>query len=187
VTNTWNEVPVVGAGVHWKAQPIFQAGAVMVKAGLVQFPWSWVGPSSNRAGGIDVVVVEPVVDELDELAVVVVVSLDFPPAVVVVEAPAVGEEVVVDPPTVETVVLVALPPAGGRVYAPPPEVPKPLEPPEPEAPTLPLMAIPTPAAATMPRTSCHVFHERFSLRRSEPGAGTALRSSGRTGPMLTGS
>jgi hypothetical protein len=184
--------------VHWKAQPIFQAGAVMVKAGLVQFPWSWVGPSSNRAGGIDVVVVEPVVDELDELAVVVVVSLDFAPAVVVVEAPeagaevvveetAVGEEVVVEPPTVETVVLVVLPPAGGRVYAPPPEVPEPLEPPEPEAPTLPLIAIPTRAAATTARTSCQVFHERFSLSRSEPGAGTALRSCGRTGPMLTGS
>src|ERR1700722_11366856 len=112
VTNTSNEVPDVGAGVHWKAQPIFQAGAVMVKAGLVQFPWSWVGPSNNRAGGIDVVVV----DELGELAVVVVVSLVFPPALVVVvdpavgaevvvEDPAVGAEVVVDPPTVETVVL----------------------------------------------------------------------------------
>jgi len=134
-----------------------------------------------------VVVVEPVVDEVDEPAVVVVVSLDFPPAEVVVEDPAVGEEVVVEPPTVETVVLVVLPPAGGRVYAPPPEVPEPLEPPEPEAPTLPLIAIPTRAAATTARTSCHVFHERFSLRRSEPGAGTALTSCGRTGPMLTGS
>ena len=134
VTNTWNEVPVVGAGVHWKAQPIFQAGAVIVKAGLVQFPWSWVGPSSNRAGGIDVLVVEPVVDEVDE-PVVVVVSLDFPPAVlVVVEAPAVGAEVVVEPPPVEAVVLVALPPAGGREYAPPSDVPDPPDPPEPEAP-----------------------------------------------------
>jgi hypothetical protein len=196
VTNTSNEVPDVGAGVHWKAQPIFQAGAVMVKAGLVQFPWSWVGPSNNRAGGIDVVVV----DELDELAVVVVVSLDFPPALVVVVVvdpavgaevvvvdPAVGAEVVVDPPTVETVVLVELPPAGGRVYAPPPEVPEPLEPPESEAPTLPLMAIPMRAKATAQRTSCQVFHERFSLRRSEPGAGTSLRLCGRTGPMSTGS
>ena len=134
MTNTWNEVPLVGAGVHWKAQPIFQAGAVIVKAGLVQFPWSWVGPSSNRAGGIDVLVVEPVVDEVDEPAVVVVVSLDFPPVVlVVVEAPAVGAEVVVEPPPVEAVVLVAPPPAGGREYAPPSDVPDPPDPPEPEA------------------------------------------------------
>ena len=100
--------------MHWKAQPIFQPGAVIVKAGLVQFPWSWVGPSSNRAGGIDVLVVEPVVDEVDEPAVVVVVSLDFPPVVLVVADPAVGAEVVVEPPAVEAVVLVEPPPAGGR-------------------------------------------------------------------------
>jgi hypothetical protein len=135
-----------------------------------------------------VLVVEPVVDEVDEPAVVVVVPLDFPPVVlVVVEAPAVGAEVVVEPPAVEAVVLVALPPAGGREYAPPPDVPDPPEPPEPPAPTLPLMAIPTRAATTMPLTSCHVFHERFSLRPREPGAGTASTSSGRTGPILTGS
>jgi hypothetical protein len=108
-------------------------------------------------------------------------------AEVVVEDPAVEAEVVVDPPAVETVVLVVLPPAGGRVYAPPPEVPEPLELPEPEAPTLPLMAIPTTAKNAATRTSCQVFHARFSLRRSEPGAGTALTSSGRTGPILTGS
>jgi hypothetical protein len=178
VTNTSNEVPLAGAGVHWKAQPIFQVGAVMVKAGLVQLPWSWVGPSSNRAGAVDVVVVDPVDDEV---AVVVVVSLDFPPAVVVVVV------VVVDPPPVAAVVLVELPPAGGSVYAPPPEVPVPVELPEPEAPTLPLIAIPTTAAITTATASCQVFHERFSLRPREPGAGTGLGSSGRTGPMLTGS
>jgi hypothetical protein len=167
VTNTWNEVPVVGAGVHWKAQPIFQFGTVMVKAGLVQLPWSWVGPSSNRAGGVDVVVVEPVVVEVDE--------------------PAVGAEVVVDAPPVATVVPVELPPAGGSVYAPPPEVPVPLELPEPPAPTLPLIAIPASAANTTATASCQVFHERFSLRPREPGAGTGLGSCGRTGPMATGS
>jgi hypothetical protein len=158
---------------------MFQAGAVIVKAGLVQFPWSWVGPSSNRAGGIEVVVVEPVVDVVDEPAVVVVVSLDFPAVVlVVVEVPAVGAEVVVEPLAVEAVVLVELPPAGGREYAPPPE---------PEAGVRYPMNSPTRAAPTMPPTSCHVFHERLSLRPREPGAGTASTSCGRTGPMETGS
>jgi hypothetical protein len=120
---------------------MFHAGAVIVKGGLVQFPSDWVGPSSNRAGGIDVVVVEPIVDEVDDF----VVPLDFPEAVlVVVEVPAVGAEVVVElppgatvvgvePPPGATVVLVEPPPAGGSVYAPPPDVP---DEPDPDASTV---------------------------------------------------
>ncbi len=66
---------------------MFHPAAVMVNEGLVQFPWSWVGPNSTRAGpdgavdgGLEVVVVAPpaavvVVDELPpEVAEVVVVE-----------------------------------------------------------------------------------------------------------------
>ena len=37
-TEIWNDVPAVGAGVHWNAQPICQLVAVMANVGLVQFP-----------------------------------------------------------------------------------------------------------------------------------------------------
>jgi hypothetical protein len=37
--DTWNEGPATGAGVHRKAQPMFQPAWVMVNAGLFQSPW----------------------------------------------------------------------------------------------------------------------------------------------------
>ena len=93
VTYTWNDGPAAGAGVHWKAHPIFHVGAVIVKAGLVQFPVICVGPSSTLAGcGATVDVVPPagaaVVVVVPEAAVVVV----LPAAVVVVDPVDVGNE-----------------------------------------------------------------------------------------------
>jgi hypothetical protein len=38
VTNTWKDDPDCGAGVHWKAHPMFQLGLLVVKGELVQFP-----------------------------------------------------------------------------------------------------------------------------------------------------
>jgi hypothetical protein len=84
-TVTWKDDPESGAGVHWKAHPMFQPAAVTVKAGLVQFPWDCVGPSRRCAGvaaaeGVVVVllVVPPglevvVVDFFRPVAVVAVV------------------------------------------------------------------------------------------------------------------
>ncbi len=84
--------------MHWKAHPMFQPACVVVKAGLVQLPWAWVGPSSNFAGeetGAEVVVVvcaDDAVVVVDEAGVVVVVeevpAPDPWPSVVVVLAPA---------------------------------------------------------------------------------------------------
>jgi hypothetical protein len=107
--NTSNDGLVVGAVVHWKAHPIFQPGAVIVKVGLVQLPCSCVGPRSSRAGdgaSVDVVDVEeveecPVVEVEEECLVVDVV--EFPVVVVVEDA----EE------APSTVVVVAVDPAGG--------------------------------------------------------------------------
>jgi hypothetical protein len=68
VTNTWNDGPPAGAGTHLNAQPMFQPAAVVVNTGLVQLPWSCVGPMRTRAvpaaavdgvDGEDDVVVEP--------------------------------------------------------------------------------------------------------------------------------
>ena len=110
--------------MHWKAHPMFQPGAVIVKAGLVQLPSDWVGPSNKRAGA-DVVVVAD--DPGVAVVVVVVVAFDPFPLVVVVVVPVVEVEVLVEPvepgeavvlvelPPGETVVVVELPPAGGSV------------------------------------------------------------------------
>jgi hypothetical protein len=38
--NTVRLDPDVGAGVHWKAHPMFQEPPVMVNVGLVQLPWA---------------------------------------------------------------------------------------------------------------------------------------------------
>ena len=93
VTNTWNDGPPAGAGAHRNAQPMFQPAAVVVNVGLVQLPWSCVGPIRTRAGpaaavddGVDVVVDPP--------ATVVVVD---PPARVVVVDPPAAAVVVVEP------------------------------------------------------------------------------------------
>jgi hypothetical protein len=48
-----------------------------------------------------------------------------------------------------------------------------------------VMAIPISAAMIMPTTSCHVAHERRSLRPSCPGAGTGSKPSGPTGVPFT--
>jgi len=78
-TKTWNEGPDAGAGVHWKAHPMFHGDAVMEKAGLVQLPCIWVaGTRSWRGPGAGPDVVEV------EVAAVVVVTAG---AVVVVVAP----------------------------------------------------------------------------------------------------
>jgi hypothetical protein len=98
--------------VHWNAHPICQLAAVMVKGGLVQGPWDWVGPTRTRVGeaGCDVVVDE---DEEESVELVVV---DDPEGEVVVEDPD-GEVVVVlpvaPPPAAEVVVV-------GRAKSPPP-------------------------------------------------------------------
>jgi len=49
-TNTWNEGPETGAGVHSNAQPMFHGAAVVVNEGLVQSPFIWVAGSSNCNG-----------------------------------------------------------------------------------------------------------------------------------------
>jgi hypothetical protein len=121
VANTSNDGPLGGAVVHWKAHPIFQPGAVVVKVGLVQLPVSCVGPRSRRAG-VDVVDVLDVEDDdvcfvVDNVEDEEVEEVEVFPVVGVVEAP-----VVLFP---ATVVLVALDPdGGGRTY--------PLEPLEPD-------------------------------------------------------
>jgi hypothetical protein len=84
----------VGAGVHWKAQPMFHPGLLTEKTGLVQLPCIWVGPSSSRAGStavedvvVDVSPPAPVVVVLEpEAEVVVVTAAAAPPVEVVVEA-----------------------------------------------------------------------------------------------------
>jgi hypothetical protein len=110
VTNTSKEVPAVGAGEHWKAHPMFQLAAVIVKAVLVQSPDDCIGPSNTRAGTVvggdavaDVVVV---VDDPVE---------DDPEVVVVVEEPP----PLAFPPAAVVVVLPVEPLGGGGVYAPP--------------------------------------------------------------------
>jgi hypothetical protein len=104
-TKIWKVGGVAGAGVHWKAQPMFQVPPAMVNAGLVQLPACWVAGTSTVAGpaatGAAVVAVVP------PAAVVAVV----PPAAVVAVAPP-AAVVAVAPPA--AVVAVALPAAGGR-------------------------------------------------------------------------
>jgi len=93
--------------VHLKAHPIFQSAFVIVKAGLVQLPWDWVGPRSTRAG------VAAAVDDVsvDPPTAVVVELLEFAAAVVVV--------VVELPELAAAAVVVELDPAGGGgLYAP---------------------------------------------------------------------
>jgi hypothetical protein len=85
VTNTWNDGPAAGAGTHLNAQPMFQPAAVVVNTGLVQLPWSCVGPTRTRAGPAGA---------LDEVDAEVVVVVELPAAVVVVE-PLVEDDVVV--------------------------------------------------------------------------------------------
>jgi hypothetical protein len=185
VTKTSKEVPEAGVAEHWKAQPMFQLGAVIVKSGLVQFPDDCIGPTSTRATAVVVVVVvDPVDDEV--LVVVDDPAPDDPDVVVVVEEPPAelpAAVVVVLPDEPGAVVPVELA-GGGGVYvpAPAPDFPDPAAVP-PEA--LQVMAIPINAAITMPTTSCHVAHERRSLRPSCPGAGTGSKPSGSTGVPFT--
>lgn len=146
VTNTWNEGPDAGAGVHWNAQPMFQLGAVIVKAGLVQFPVICVGPTSTRAGAAAAVVVDP-------------------PAVVVVVPPA--AEVVVEPAPAAVVVVDAV--DFGIVYAGALEDEEEDEP-DPPPNQLP-SHIPTKAARPIPTASCHDLQDRFSLMWRSPGEG----------------
>jgi hypothetical protein len=98
-TNTSKDVPAVGAGVHWNAQPMFQLAVVIVKVELVQFPCDCVGPRSSRGG---------------ELAVGEDVTVEVGATEEVVDDP-VGLVVVLEPPPPLTAVLVVLDPlAGGR-------------------------------------------------------------------------
>ena len=117
VTRTWNDGPPAGAGVQLNAQPMFHPAAVVVNAGLVQFPCICVGPMRTRAGPA------AAVDD-DEVDVVVdppgaVVVVDPPEAVDVVDRPA--ADVVVDPPGAVVVVAplepVAVPVEVGNLYA----------------------------------------------------------------------
>ena len=110
MTKTSNEVPAVGAGEHWKAQPIFQLAAVIVKAELVQSPDDWVGPKRTSVAAAVVVVVEP--------AAVVGDVVDPVEAEVVVVDPD-EDVVVVEPPLPDDVVVVLDDPAGGGGVYPP--------------------------------------------------------------------
>jgi hypothetical protein len=81
---------------------MFQPAAVIVNAGLVQLPWSCVGPMRTRAGPAGT---------LDELVAEVVVVVEPPACVVVVDPPA-AVVVVVDPlvpPREDDVVVVVAP------------------------------------------------------------------------------
>jgi len=116
VTNTWNDGPEAGAGVHRNAQPMFQPATVVVNVGLVQLPWSCVGPMRTRAGPAATAAVDGVVDPP---AAVVVVVVEPPPAVVeVLERPATAV-VVVDAfaPPEDGAVVVVVPPALGITNA----------------------------------------------------------------------
>jgi hypothetical protein len=81
---------------------MFQPAAVVVNAGLVQLPWSCVGPISTRAGPVGA---------LEGLVAGVVVVVDPPAAVVVVDPPAAVVVVVepLEPPAVDDVVVVVDP------------------------------------------------------------------------------
>src|SRR5271169_2069634 len=86
VTNTWKDGPAAGAGAHLNAQPMFQLVTVVVNAGLVQLPWSCVGPMRTRGG--PAAAGDEVAGEVD----------------VVVDPPA-AAAVVVDPPAAAVVVV----------------------------------------------------------------------------------
>ena len=169
-TNTWKEGPDAGAGVQLNAQPMFQLAAVVVKAGLVQLPWSCVGPRSTRAGPaatVDDVVADP------------------PAAVVVVVDPLVAAAVVVDPPA--AAVVVVDPVDLGMVYAGALEEDDPVEPDEGA-----LAAMPTRRKTSATTAICHDFQVRFSLICRSPGAGNgsgpagpgAVRPGSATPPLL---
>jgi hypothetical protein len=141
---------------------MFHPAAVVVNAGLVQFPDCCGDVSRTRAG--PAAAVDPLGGEVvvEIPAAVVVVVLPLPPGVVVVVEPAAPGTVVVGAPPesgVEAlgggsvpVVLVA----SAALDVPPP-------------PVSPLIAIPTMAATIMAVRSCHVLHDRRSLILSSPG------------------
>jgi hypothetical protein len=162
VTNTWNEGPEAGAGAHLKAQPMFQPAAVVVNVGLVQLPWSCVGPRRTRAGPVAPVAggVEVVVDP-PPVAVVVV---DPPPAADVVVDPLPAAVVVVEPPAA---VVVVEPVDFGRTYAGAVDAFDDFGAP----PTSWFRNIPISAATSIPTASCHVLQDRLSSIWSSPGAG----------------
>jgi hypothetical protein len=141
---------------------MFHPAAVVVNAGLVQFPDCCGDVRRTRAGpaaavdplGDEVVVVEPP-------AAVVVVVPALPPAVVgVVEPAAPGAVVVVAPPESGVLAL------GGGSVPVVLEASAALDVPPP--PVSPLIAIPTMAATIMAVRSCHVRHDRRSLMLSSP-------------------
>jgi hypothetical protein len=110
--------------LHWKAHPIFQPGAVIVKAGLVQFPCNWVGPSNSLAPEVAAGAVEgvdvPLVD-VSDFALPPVVGVDVDPEL---DLPVEDVVPVVGVAPVEGVVVVPDPAGAGNLYAPE------LEPPE---------------------------------------------------------
>jgi hypothetical protein len=155
-TKISNDGPPVGAGAHWKAQPMFQVPPAMLNEGLVQFPLMVVCGTRTVAGptaaGTDV--------ELDPAAVVdvalagAVVAVAEPPAAVVAVEPA----------------------GGGTLY---PLLPLLLADPDDE-PVLPLNHMPTTAATMTATTSCQVFQDRRSLNLRSPFWGTT------SGSVVTG-
>ena len=86
-TNTWNDGPDTGAGVHWNAHPMLQVPLPTVKAELVQFPCvCGEGPRSTCAtpAVLGVTVGTLVGGDVDpDVAGGCVVALDVPPAAVV--------------------------------------------------------------------------------------------------------
>jgi hypothetical protein len=154
-TDTWNDGPEAGAGVQLNAQPIFQLAAVVVNAGLVQFPCICVGPRSTRAGPAGAAADDVVVDP--PTAVVVVVA-DEPAVVVDVEPSAAAVVVVVDP----------LEP--GSLYA------GAFDASVADPPVVPFTAKPTRSAMRTATTSCQVLQLRRSLMWSSPGVGMTSSS-----------
>ena len=155
-TNTWKDGPDAGAGVQLNAQPMFQLGAVVVKAGLVQLPCSCVGPRRTRGGpaaAVDDVVADP-------------------PAAVVVVDPL--EAAVVVEPLVAAAVVVVDPVDFGIVYAGALEEDDPVEPDDGA-----FAAMPTRRKTSATTAICHDFQVRFSLMCRSPGAG---KGSGPVGP-----
>jgi hypothetical protein len=159
VTNTCNEGPEAGAGAQLKAQPMFQPAAVVVKVGLVQLPFSCVGPRSTRAGPAAAV---------DDVEVVVVVDPPAAAVVVVEELPEAAVVVVVDDPPVAAVVVVVAPEEAGSLYA---GASAACELVLPAGPAREFTHAPTTRATRATTASCHVRHARLSLMWSSPGAG----------------
>lgn len=166
VTETWNEGPAAGAGEHLNAQPMFHDAAVVVKAGLVQLPWSCGDVTRTRAGPAGADDPDAVAGDVEPPpAAAVVVVVDPPPGAVLEVAESPGAVVVVLPP-VEEPADASL--GGGSFPLVDPPAPLALEAPPPVSP---LIHMPRTSAIRRPVRSCQFFQVRCCLSLSSPGCG----------------